>query len=151
LALSNELIGLTSTQSVLVGRDPVQTAVITPKHDAVVDQPTFPRPTNSLKFGTTRAGQMFTEDFPFDGEKDTTYAWCQIKNNRVAIPLGTNYFYGNTFDHATFIYRGGAVHFGNNNRVTETTLIIEKGTDESALSPEVLRLFKKVGRASSQK
>jgi hypothetical protein len=151
LAMAKELIRLTSTQSVLVGRDPVQTAVITPKHDAVVDQPTFPRPGNSLRFGTTRAGQMFTDDFPFDGERDTTYAWCEIKNNHVPIPLDTNYFYGNKFDHATFLYRGGAVHFGNNNSVAETTLIIEKGTDESGLSPEILRLFKNVERAPSQR
>ena len=144
LALCKELIALTSTQSLLVGPGPVQTAMITPKHEAIVKQPEFPQSTNLLMFGTTRAGQMFTNDFPFDGERNTTYAWCEIKNNNVPIPLDTNYFYGNKFDHATFIYSGGPVHFGTNNNVADSTIIIEKGADKSALGSQVLRLFKNI-------
>jgi hypothetical protein len=89
---------------------------------------------------------MFTPDFPFGGEKDTAYAWCEIKNNRVPIPLGGNYFYGNKFGHATLIYRGGSVHFGTNNGMTDSTLMIEKGADETALTTSVIRLFQKVER-----
>jgi hypothetical protein len=146
LALSKELIGLTSTQTAFVGRDPVQTAVIRPKENAVVEQPAFPRASTLLKFGTTRAGQTFTPDFPFDGERETTFAWCEIQNNSVPIPLGGNYFYGNKLKHVTLVYRGGAVHFGLNNAVTDSTLIIEKGADEKALDPSVLRLFTKLER-----
>jgi hypothetical protein len=62
----------------------------------------------------------------------------------VPIPLGGNYFYGNKFDHATFVFGGGPVHFGTNNSVKDSTLIIEKGADESALRPEVLRFFQNV-------
>jgi hypothetical protein len=37
-------------------------------------------------------------------------------------PLTTrrNYFYGNKFDHAMFVYRGGQVHCGTNNSVVDS-------------------------------
>jgi hypothetical protein len=52
-------------------------------------------------------------------------------------PLTTrrNYFYGNKFNHATFVCRGGQVHCGTNNSVVDCKITIEMGADESALSP----------------
>jgi hypothetical protein len=52
-------------------------------------------------------------------------------------PLTTrrNYFYGNKFNHATFVCRGGQVHCGTNNSVVDSKITIEMGADESALSP----------------
>jgi len=150
LALCKELIALTAQQDSHVGREPVQFAVMRPKQDTVAELPAFSKPPNRFRFGTTRGGVIPTPDFPFDGEKDTTYAWSEIKNNRVPIPLDTNYFYGNKFDHATFVFRGGAVHFGTNNSVKDSTLIIEKGADQSALDPSVVRLFQKVERPPSE-
>ena len=52
-------------------------------------------------------------------------------------PLTTrrNYFYGNKFDHAMFVYRGGQVHCATNNSVVDSKITIEMGADESALSP----------------
>lgn len=52
-------------------------------------------------------------------------------------PLTTrrNYFYGNKFNRATFVCRGGQVHCGTNNSVVDSKITIEMGADESALSP----------------
>ncbi len=150
LLLCKELIVMTAKQDARVGEKPLQIAVIRPKKDAEVEQPALPRASIFLKPGNTRAGLGFTSDFPFDGEVGTTFTWCEIRDNRVPISLGGNYFYGNKFERATFVYRGGSVHFGINNSVSESTLLVEKGVDESALTPEVLRFFR-VQRSQSTK
>jgi 20S proteasome alpha/beta subunit len=150
VALCKALIALTADQDTRVGREPVQIAIMRPKQEASADLPMFARPPNPLRFGTTRGGIIFTPDFPFGSEKDTTYAWSEIKNNQAPIPLDTNYFYGNKFDHATFVFRGGVVHFGTNNSVKDSTLVIEKGADESALAPSIVRQFQRVERPASK-
>jgi hypothetical protein len=149
VALCKALIALTAEQDARVGREPVQIAIMRPKQDASAELPMLSRPPNRLRFGTTRGGVIPTPDFPFDSEKDTTYAWSEVKNNQVPIPLDTNYFYGNKFDHATFVFRGGVVHFGTNNSIKDSTLVIEKGADESALAPSIVRQFQRVLRPAS--
>jgi hypothetical protein len=146
VSLSKDLIEATADLESTVGRRPIQLAVLRPNGELTVDQPTFPAPGIFLPAnGTWMMGKVFTTDDPFDQwKRDVVYTSCEISNNRTPIPLGDNLFFGNVFDHATFIYSGGRIMFGNN-VVRQGKLLIKKGVDESPLA-EILSLFATVER-----
>jgi hypothetical protein len=142
---------MTADHDPRVGRDPIQIAVIKPNQDAVVDQPAFPSPGRFLPArGTWNLGIVFTPDYPFDQVKsDAVYTFCEISKNRTPIPIGDNYFYGNVFDQATFIYSGGNISFGGNNTVRHSKLILAAGIDDSSIAP-VRRYFETIEHLSEK-
>jgi hypothetical protein len=140
VGLCKELIRLTADRNPLVGHDPIQIAVIRPHKnvvfDQVVDQPLFPSQGHFLSAqGSWNPGVVFTPDYPFDQLKSgAVYTFCEISKNRIPIPLGNNYFYGNEFDETTFVYSGGNISFGNNNKCQHCKLILSAGVDDSSIA-----------------
>ena len=147
IVLAKDLIRATASRDRRVGSEPIQIATVRPNEEVVVEQPSFPQPSILVPSqGTWHLGVVFTPEHPFDEARGVAvYTFCEIKNNKKPIPLGNNHFYGNTFDQATFIYMGGLISFGNNNRVTDSKLIIAPDVDETPLKP-ILKYFTHVER-----
>lgn len=147
IGLCGELITLTASQDSRVGSRPLQIAVLHPRQDALFDVPSFSLRSKFLEpWGTWNLGVVFTPDFPFEEQQPgSVYVWSSIKDNKSPVHLDKNYFYGNQIENATFIYSGGPVWFGSNNRVTNATLKIAPRIDESPLQP-ILHYFTRILR-----
>lgn len=154
IALAEDLIRATSRLSPVVGESPIQLATVRPGEKVQLVQPTFPLPAVVLSSrGEWRLGETFDASFPFDSDDmhgGVVFTFCEIKDNTTPISLGENIFYGNDFVRATFIYKGGRVTFGPNNKVQDGKLIIEAGVDEGPLSG-IRGYFSKIERTQSKK
>jgi hypothetical protein len=139
--LAKDLIRATAAQNEAVGASPIQIATIKPGERAHLEQPKFNTASHFLSpDGTWYLGSVMGDEFPFDQVRaGAVYVNCLIEGDKTPIPLGGNYFYGNTIVNATFIYHGGRISF-DNNHVHDSRLLIDAGVDETELQP-ILQLF----------
>ncbi len=142
--LAKDLIRATAAISPVVGSDPIQLAKVHPRRKVELSQPAFPSAGYFLgSSGTWYMGQVLSDDYPFNTIRPgAVFTTSEIRNNKTAVRIGDNYFFGDSFVNATAYYDGGIVNFARN-EVNDSTLLILKGVDIKPLTA-VIAAFRNV-------
>lgn len=142
--LAKDLIRATAAISPVVGSDPIQVAKVHPGRKVELSQPAFPSAGYFLgSSGTWYMGQVLSDDYSFNTVRPgAVFTTSEIRNNKTAVRIGDNYFFGDSFVNATAYYDGGTVNFARN-EVKDSTLLVLKGVDIKPLTP-VIAAFKNV-------
>jgi hypothetical protein len=144
-SLAEEIILATADLTDSVGRHPLQIATIRPGQPVEYRGPEFPQSSFSLpQHQSWHQARNFPENAKFADAKGGVFTFCEVVNNQRPVPLGDNYFYGNTFTNAKFVYKDGEIFFGENNKLSDCTLIILDGVSEVALPVDFKSKFTRV-------